>query len=191
MAFALKLPRSAFIVTNLPKARGSPPGSASSAHHRTSEFLPPISCATSSTLHWPEPNADRIVALKSKQRLGPSSLTYVVAIQTAPSIALISISGLHRPGKSSSALLEYRHLSLKSIGMMASLPLVAGMVGDIVGGTLTDAIYRKTGTLKFSRRVVAAPAMLISSACLIPASMAHSAWPAILWCAALGIPHRS
>src|SRR3984957_6585289 len=77
-------------------------------------------------------------------------------------------------------LLEYRHLSLKSVGTMASLPLVAGMVGDIVGGTLTDAIYRKTGKLKFSRRVVAAPAMLISGACLIPASMAHSAWPAIL-----------
>jgi sugar phosphate permease len=77
-------------------------------------------------------------------------------------------------------LLEYRHVSLKSVGTMASLPLVAGMVGDIVGGTLTDAIYRKTGKLKFARRVVAAPAMLISGACLIPASMAHSAWPAIL-----------
>jgi sugar phosphate permease len=76
-------------------------------------------------------------------------------------------------------LLEYRHLSLKSVGMLASLPLLAGMVGDIVGGTLTDAVYRKTGKLKFARRVVAAPAMLASGACLIPAGMAHSAWTAI------------
>jgi sugar phosphate permease len=77
-------------------------------------------------------------------------------------------------------LLEYRHLSLKSVGILASLPLLAGMVGDIVGGTLTDTVYRKTGKLKFARRIVAAPAMLVSGACLIPAAMTHSAWTAIL-----------
>jgi sugar phosphate permease len=77
-------------------------------------------------------------------------------------------------------LLEYRHLSLKSVGLLASLPLLAGMVGDIVGGTLTDTVYRKTGKLKFARRIVAAPAMLVSGACLIPAAMTHSAWTAIL-----------
>jgi sugar phosphate permease len=77
-------------------------------------------------------------------------------------------------------LLEYRHLSLKAVGTLASLPLFAGMVGDIVGGTLTDRVYRKTGKLKFSRRIVAAPAMLASGVCLIPAALAHSAWTAIL-----------
>jgi sugar phosphate permease len=77
-------------------------------------------------------------------------------------------------------LLEYRHLSLKAVGTLASLPLLAGMVGDIVGGTLTDTVYRKTGKLKFARRIVAAPAMLVSGVCLIPAAMAHSAWTAIL-----------
>jgi sugar phosphate permease len=77
-------------------------------------------------------------------------------------------------------LLEYRHLSLKSVGVLASLPLLAGMVGDIVGGTLTDTVYRKTGKLKFARRIVAAPAMLASGACLIPAAMTHSALTAIL-----------
>lgn len=77
-------------------------------------------------------------------------------------------------------LLEYRHLSLKSVGIMASLPLLAGMVGDVAGGTLTDRIYKKTGKLKFARRVIAAPAMLASGVCLIPAATAHSAWTAIL-----------
>jgi sugar phosphate permease len=77
-------------------------------------------------------------------------------------------------------LLEYRHLSLKAVGTLASLPLLAGMVGDIVGGTLTDTVYRKTGRLRFARRIVAAPAMLISGACLIPAAIAHSAGTAIL-----------
>ncbi len=77
-------------------------------------------------------------------------------------------------------LLEYRHLSLKAVGILASLPLFAGMIGDVVGGTLTDSVYRNTGKLKFARRIVAAPAMLVSGAFLIPAAMAHSAWMAIL-----------
>ena len=75
---------------------------------------------------------------------------------------------------------EYRHLSLKAVGTLASLPLLAGMVGDIVGGTLTDAVYRRTGKLRFARRVLAAPAMLASGCCLIPAALTHSSWTAIL-----------
>ena len=77
-------------------------------------------------------------------------------------------------------LLEYRHLSLRAVGRLASLPLLAGMVGDIVGGTLTDRVYKKTGKLKFARRIVAAPAMLASGVCLIPAAMTQSAWTAVL-----------
>jgi len=77
-------------------------------------------------------------------------------------------------------LLEYRHLSLRAVGRLASLPLLAGMVGDIVGGTLTDRVYKKTGKLKFARRIVAAPAMLASGVCLIPAAVTQSAWTAVL-----------
>jgi sugar phosphate permease len=77
-------------------------------------------------------------------------------------------------------LLEYRNLSLKEMGVLAPLPLIAGMAGDILGGTLTDRVYRKTGKLKFARRVVAAPSMLISGICLIPAALVHSASAAIL-----------
>ena len=75
---------------------------------------------------------------------------------------------------------EYRHLSLQAVGTLASLPLLAGMIGDIMGGTLTDTVYKKTGKLRFARRVVAAPAMLASGICLIPAALTHSSWTAIL-----------
>jgi MFS family permease len=77
-------------------------------------------------------------------------------------------------------LIEYRHLSLKSVGIFASLPLLVAMVGDLVGGALTDTVYRKTGKLKFARRVVAAPAMLASGLCLIPAATTRSAETAVL-----------
>ena len=77
-------------------------------------------------------------------------------------------------------LLEYRHLSLNSLGKAASLPLLFGMVGDIAGGSLTDRVYKKTGKLKFARRIVAAPCMLASAACLIPAATSHSASTAVV-----------
>jgi sugar phosphate permease len=77
-------------------------------------------------------------------------------------------------------LLEYRHLSLKALGLVASLPLIAGMVGDIAGGTLTDAVYRKTGRLRLARRLVAAPAMLVSGVFLVPAATTQSVWVAIV-----------
>jgi len=78
-----------------------------------------------------------------------------------------------------SYLVEYRHLSLSEVGTFASFPLLAGLVGDLVGGALTDTAYRKTGKLKFARRIVAAPAMLASAACLIPAATTVHARTAI------------
>jgi MFS family permease len=77
-------------------------------------------------------------------------------------------------------LLEYRHLSLQSVGIFASLPLLVAMIGDLSGGALTDRVYKKTGKLRFARRTVAAPAMMASAVCLIPAATTRSAVTAIL-----------
>ena len=81
-------------------------------------------------------------------------------------------------------LLEYRHLSLQAVGLLASVPLITAMIGDIVGGTLTDALFRRTKRLKFSRRVVAAPALLGAAAFLIPAATTSEAMTAIICLAA-------
>jgi sugar phosphate permease len=76
-------------------------------------------------------------------------------------------------------LLEYRQLSLQAMGVFASLPFLAGMIGDVAGGSLTDTLYKRTGKLKLARRAVAAPAMLASAVCLIPAATTGSAWTAL------------
>jgi sugar phosphate permease len=81
-------------------------------------------------------------------------------------------------------LLEYRHLSLQAVGIFATVPLVTAMIGDIVGGVLTDTVYRRTGRLKFSRRVVAAPALLGAAVFLVPAATTTDAMSAILCLAA-------
>jgi sugar phosphate permease len=77
-------------------------------------------------------------------------------------------------------LIEYRHLSLKDAGLLASVPLIAAMAGDLVGGLFTDALLRKTGRLTWSRRMVAAPALLGAAAFLIPAALAHAVATAII-----------
>jgi sugar phosphate permease len=59
-----------------------------------------------------------------------------------------------------SYLVEYRHFTLLKTGLFASMPLMAGVVGDAFGGWLTDKLYVKTNNLKFSRRSVAITAML-------------------------------
>jgi sugar phosphate permease len=77
-------------------------------------------------------------------------------------------------------LLEFRHLSLNSVGYLASLPLISAMVGDVAGGVLTDHVLRKTGNLRLARRVVAAPGLFLAALLLIPAGTTDSAMIAIL-----------
>ncbi len=77
-------------------------------------------------------------------------------------------------------LREYRHLSLQTLGLMGSLPLFAGMAGDLVGGSLSDLIFKRTGKARLSRSVVAAPGFLLSGIFLIPAAVTGSAWTSVL-----------
>ena len=59
-----------------------------------------------------------------------------------------------------SYLVEYRKFTLIKMGFYASLPLLAGVVGDTFGGWLTDKLLVKTNNLRFARRSVAIVAML-------------------------------
>jgi sugar phosphate permease len=77
-------------------------------------------------------------------------------------------------------LLEFRHLSLNSVGYLASLPLISAMLGDLTGGLLTDHVLRKTGNLRLARRVVAAPGLLLAALLLIPAGTTDGAITAVL-----------
>src|SRR5258707_15211255 len=67
-------------------------------------------------------------------------------------------------------LQEYRHFSLKSLGLVASLPLFAGMAGALLGGSLRAPGYPRTGQLKLAPRVGAAPALEGSGALPLPAA---------------------
>jgi sugar phosphate permease len=78
-----------------------------------------------------------------------------------------------------SYLVEFRHFTLIKVGIFASLPLWAGVVGDTVGGLATDWLLKKTGNTKLSRRIVAIVGLLGCTAFIIPASITENAYTAV------------
>lgn len=64
----------------------------------------------------------------------------------------------------------HRGFNLKQMGFYASLPLIAGVAGDFLGGWLSDRIGHATGSLKLARKVVAVGGFLIAAAFILPAT---------------------
>jgi len=68
-------------------------------------------------------------------------------------------------------LKDFRGYSLKQMGFYASLPLLAGTVGDIAGGWISDMLLRLTGDIKRSRKLVAVIGFLIAAGGILPATL--------------------
>ncbi|HTR36707.1 MAG TPA: MFS transporter [Bryobacteraceae bacterium] len=77
-------------------------------------------------------------------------------------------------------LREHRHMTLQALGILGSIPLFAGMAGDLAGGSLSDFVFKKTGKARFARSIVAAPGFLLSGIFLIPAATTGSTWASVL-----------
>jgi sugar phosphate permease len=78
-----------------------------------------------------------------------------------------------------SYLVEYRHFTAIKTGLFASMPLMAGVIGDAFGGWLTDKLLLKTNNLKFARRSVAIVAMLGCGTATLFAAMSASPFTAV------------
>ncbi|MDE2368997.1 MAG: MFS transporter [Burkholderiales bacterium] len=53
-----------------------------------------------------------------------------------------------------SYLKDARGFDLKHLALFTSLPLLAGVVGDTLGGVVSDAVFRRTGNLRTARRTM-------------------------------------
>jgi sugar phosphate permease len=78
-----------------------------------------------------------------------------------------------------SYLVEFRHFTLLKVGLFASLPLWAGVVGDTVGGLATDWLLRRTGSAKIGRRAVAITGLLGCAVFIVPAALTEDANTAV------------
>ena len=83
----------------------------------------------------------------------------------------------------------HRGFDLKQMGFYASLPLLAGTLGDLAGGWLSDLSLRRTGNVTHARRIVGITGFLIAALGIFPPpsptipSFASPlvAWPSAAW----------
>ena len=78
-----------------------------------------------------------------------------------------------------SYLVDFRHFTLIKVGIFASLPLWAGVIGDTVGGLATDWLLKKTGNAKLARRTVAITGMLGCCSFIVPAALTEDPYVAV------------
>jgi len=78
-----------------------------------------------------------------------------------------------------SYLVDFRHFTLLKVGIFASLPLFAGVIGDTVGGLATDWLLKTTGNTKFARRSVAIVGMIGCCVFIVPAALTADAYTAV------------
>jgi sugar phosphate permease len=76
-------------------------------------------------------------------------------------------------------LIDVRHFTLLKGGLLASLPLWAGVVGDTAGGLATDWLLKRTGSAKIARRAVAIVGLLGCAACIVPAALTEDPYIAV------------
>ncbi|SFU85174.1 MFS transporter [Alicyclobacillus macrosporangiidus] len=65
-----------------------------------------------------------------------------------------------------SYLTKARHLSIHDMSFATAIPWLIGAIGLMCGGILSDALYRKTGKLMFSRKVVLAVGLFGAAVCI-------------------------
>jgi len=58
---------------------------------------------------------------------------------------------------------EHRGFNLKEMGFYASLPLLAGTLGNLLGGWSSDRLAERTGNLRWARRAVGTSGFLIAA----------------------------
>ncbi|WP_414439694.1 MFS transporter [Burkholderia sp. 22PA0106] len=64
-------------------------------------------------------------------------------------------------------------LNLKESAIFSSGVFLAGVVGDVLGGVISDRVLKRTGSLRLARQGVIAFSLLGAFACMIPVMLSH------------------
>jgi sugar phosphate permease len=73
-----------------------------------------------------------------------------------------------------SYLADARGFKLNAMALMTMLPLMAGVVGDTLGGVASDALFRRTGNLRLARGALLLVGLLGALVFIIPAVVTTS-----------------
>jgi MFS family permease len=80
--------------------------------------------------------------------------------------------------------LHSQHLDLKDSALFASCVFLAGVLGDTLGGVLTDGILKRTGNLRLARSTMVSVCMLLSLLSLLPLMFTHGTAVSLLFLSA-------
>ena len=80
-----------------------------------------------------------------------------------------------------SYLSDARGFKLKQMALMTMLPLMAGVVGDTLGGVATDFLLKRTRNIRFARRAVLVTGLSGALAFILPAIFTPSPERAIVY----------
>jgi MFS transporter, ACS family, glucarate transporter len=72
-------------------------------------------------------------------------------------------------------LVQQRGMSILNAGIVASVPAVCGFIGGVLGGFISDAILRKTGSLTWARKTPIVLGMLMSM-CMVLCNYVDVQW---------------
>ena len=75
---------------------------------------------------------------------------------------------------------EHRGFNLTQMGFYASLPLLAGAAGDLLGGTVSDRLAKRFGNLKLARRAVALAGFLLAAIFILPATFTQNSTASVV-----------
>jgi ACS family glucarate transporter-like MFS transporter len=64
-------------------------------------------------------------------------------------------------------LVKERGLSILQAGFVATLPALCGFIGGVLGGVISDALYRRTGSLTLARKFPIVGGMLLSMVIIV------------------------
>ena len=76
-------------------------------------------------------------------------------------------------------LVQAHHLDIKSMSLTTMIPWIVGFIGLAAGGVISDKVFRMTGKLLFSRKVVLAVSLLIAAIGVGLAGTVQSVVPAV------------
>ncbi len=77
-------------------------------------------------------------------------------------------------------LTEARHIPFSGLALAVTIPLAGGVPGDLVGGWLSDYIYKRTGNLNLARRTLIAGSFIGTFVFIVPAIFVGNVVAAII-----------
>ncbi|MHC1481378.1 MFS transporter [Frateuria aurantia] len=78
-----------------------------------------------------------------------------------------------------SYLTDYQHLDVRHMSLVSILPWLGAAGGFVLGGLLSDLLYRLSGSALFARKCIIVTGLSVAALCVMLTAHVHSLWPAV------------